>query len=99
MKRFGRRFDDHAFPNGLPVETIQTEQAAFIFLQHGELNPVDGQQFVQGEIQGQGGEDVNFNQGLPPLKGGAQGDVPLPVRSEIGPGFETIILFSPAIPQ
>jgi len=32
MNRFWRRFDDHAFPNGFSIETIQTEQPAFVLL-------------------------------------------------------------------
>jgi hypothetical protein len=53
---------------------------AFVLLHDGELNAVDGDEFVEGEAEGHGGEDVDFDEGLAAGVVGAEGAV----RCQVG---------------
>ncbi len=58
----------------------------FVFLQDGELDAVDGEQFVEGQAEGEGGEGVEFDQGLATGVVGAQWAVAGPDWGAVRPG-------------
>lgn len=59
----------------------------FVLAHDGELDAVDGLKFVEGEAEGEGDEDVDFEQGLAAGEVAAQGGVPGPGGGvEGGPG-------------
>lgn len=60
--------------------------AVFVFLQDGELDAVDGEQFVEGQAEGEGGKGVEFDQGLAAGVVGAQWAVAGPGRCGVRPG-------------
>lgn len=55
----------------------------FVLAHDGELDAVDGEQFVEGHAEGLGDEHVDFEQGLAAGVVGAQGVVALPVWGEL----------------
>lgn len=56
----------------------------FVLAHDGELHAVDGDEFVEGEAEGHGGEDVDFDEGLAAGVVGAEGAGALPVGGEGG---------------
>ena len=54
-----------------------------VLAQDGELDAVDGEEFVEGQVKGLGGEDVDLDQGLAAGKVGAEGRVAAPGRGEV----------------
>ena len=72
----------------------------FVLLHDGELDAVEGDQFVEGEAQGQGGEHVDFDEGLAAGVVGAQGAGALPGGGEVGEEAVVeagIVGFAPAV--
>ena len=55
-----------------------------VLAQDGELDAVDGQELVEGQAEGDGGEDVDLDEGLPAGAVGAEGVLPAPFRGEGG---------------
>lgn len=55
-----------------------------VLAHHRELDAVDGQQFVQGQAEGLGDQDVDLEQRLAAGVVGAQRAVALPVGDEVG---------------
>ena len=49
-----------------------------------ELDAVDDEEFVEGESEGHGGEDVNLDEGLAAGVVGAEGDVSAPRGGQVG---------------
>lgn len=81
----GQADADQAFAGGEDDAAGGVVPGVALVLAHdGELHAVDGQQFVQRQAQGLGGEDVDFHQRLAAGVVAAQGVVALPVRGEIG---------------
>lgn len=73
---------------------------AFVLLHDGELDAVDGDEFVEGEAEGHGGEDVNFDEGLAAGVVGAEGVGALPGGGEVGEEAVVeagIVGFAPAV--
>ncbi len=56
----------------------------FVLLHHGELHAVDGDQFVEGEAEGLGHQDIDLDQGLAAGVIGSQSAIALPGGGEVG---------------
>ena len=56
----------------------------FVLAHDGELDAVDGQELVEGEAEGHGGEDVDLDEGLAAGVVGAEGVLPSPFGGEGG---------------
>ena len=59
---------------------------AFVHSEDGELDSVDGAEFFGGEVEGEGGQGVELDEGLAALIRGADGAVAVPFGGEVGPG-------------
>ena len=57
---------------------------SLVLAQDGELDAVDCEELVEGQVEGLGGEDVDLDQGLAPGKVGAERDVAVPCRGQPG---------------
>ena len=71
---FARFFGEHNAPPGIVTGFI------FVGLQDGELDPVEGGEFFDGEAEFQGVQGVNLDECLPPRIIGAERAVPGPGR-------------------
>ena len=56
----------------------------FVLAHDGELDAVDGQELVEGQAEGHGGEDVDLDEGLAAGVVGAEGVLPSPFGGEGG---------------
>ena len=72
---------------------------AFVLLHHWELHTVDGDQFIEGELEGLGHQHVDLHQDLAAGVIGAQGAAALPGGGEVGEEAvgQAGILFGPAL--
>ena len=72
---------------------------AFVLLHHRELHAVDGDQFIEGELEGLGHQHIDLHQGLAAGVIGSQGAVALPGGGEVGEEAvgQAGILFGPAL--
>jgi hypothetical protein len=57
---------------------------AFVLLHHGELHAVDGDQFIEGKIEGLVHQHIDLHQGLAAGVVGPEGAIPLPGGDGIG---------------
>ena len=70
---------------------------AFVHAEDGELDSVDGAEFFGCEVEGEGGEGVEFDEALAALEGGADGAMAVPFWGEVGPGAEAGVGFGEAV--
>lgn len=75
---------DQAFAGGEDnAAVLVVPGVGFVLAHDGELYTVDGEQLIQGEAEGLGDEDVDFQQGLAAGVVAAQGVVALPVGGQL----------------
>lgn len=70
---------------------------AFVHAQNGELDSVDGAEFFGGEVEGEGGQGVEFDEALAALVRSADGAVAVPFGGKVGPGAEAGVGFGEAV--
>ena len=76
---------------GRPLEGSEDDTAVgivpsvgFVLAHDGELGAVDGEELVEGQAEGHGGEDVDLDEGLAAGVVGAEGALPSPFGGEGG---------------